>query len=148
MAAYLITRFFYSGRNLDDLRRRLPERIPGKSMKAEKCRKGLAIMSIEQRTTIAHLGGLAVSRNRRHMQEIGRIGGEHSHQNQKTRQTDGANRHKCMKGFAVMSSEQRTTIAHLGGLAVSRNRRHMRDIGRIGGEHSHGNKRNKELFLD
>jgi general stress protein YciG len=40
-----------------------------------------------------------------------------------------------------MSTEQQREIARKGGLTVSRNRRHMADIGRIGGEHSHGGRR-------
>jgi hypothetical protein len=40
-----------------------------------------------------------------------------------------------------MSSDQQREIARKGGLTVSRNRRHMADIGRIGGEHSHGGRR-------
>jgi uncharacterized protein len=48
---------------------------------------------------------------------------------------------KSRRGFAAMSSEQQREIARKGGLTVSRNRRHMADIGRIGGEHSHGGRR-------
>jgi len=44
---------------------------------------------------------------------------------------------KSRRGFAAMSPELQHEIARKGGLAVSRNRRHMADIGRIGGEHSH-----------
>jgi general stress protein YciG len=48
---------------------------------------------------------------------------------------------KSRRGFAAMSSEQQREIARKGGLTVSRNRRHMADIGRVGGEHSHGGRR-------
>lgn len=50
-------------------------------------------------------------------------------------------RKKSRRGFAAMSPEQQREIARKGGLTVSRNRRHMADIGRIGGEHSHGGRR-------
>jgi uncharacterized protein len=45
---------------------------------------------------------------------------------------------KSRRGFAAMSQEQQREIARKGGLTVSRNRRHMAEIGRIGGERSHG----------
>lgn len=48
---------------------------------------------------------------------------------------------KSRRGFAAMSPDQQREIARKGGLTVSRNRRHMADIGRIGGEHSHGGRR-------
>jgi general stress protein YciG len=48
---------------------------------------------------------------------------------------------KSRRGFAAMSPEQQREIARKGGLTVSRNRRHMADIGRVGGEHSHGGRR-------
>lgn len=48
---------------------------------------------------------------------------------------------KSRRGFAAMSPEQQRDIARKGGLTVSRNRRHMADIGRVGGEHSHGGRR-------
>jgi general stress protein YciG len=50
---------------------------------------------------------------------------------------------KSRRGFAAMSPEQQREIARKGGLTVSRNRRHMADIGRVGGEHSHGGRRGK-----
>ena len=40
-----------------------------------------------------------------------------------------------------MSPEQQREIARKGGLAVSRNRRHMAAIGRVGGGRSHGSRR-------
>jgi general stress protein YciG len=43
---------------------------------------------------------------------------------------------KQKRGFAVMSPDQKSEIARQGGLAVSRNSRHMADIGRLGGEAS------------
>jgi len=48
---------------------------------------------------------------------------------------------KSRRGFAAMSPEQQREIARKGGLTVSRNRRHMANIGRVGGEHSHGGRR-------
>ena len=48
---------------------------------------------------------------------------------------------KSRRGFAAMSPEQQREIARKGGLTVSRNRRHMADIGRVGGEHSHGGRK-------
>jgi len=48
---------------------------------------------------------------------------------------------KSRRGFAAMSPEQQREIARKGGVTVSRNRRHMADIGRVGGEHSHGGRR-------
>ena len=59
------------------------------------------------------------------------------------RTSSGSNRSqkKGRRGFAAMSPEQQREIARKGGLTVSRNRRHMADIGRIGGEHSHGGRR-------
>lgn len=41
--------------------------------------------------------------------------------------------HKSNRGFASLSTERRSEIARLGGLAVSRDPEHMRNIGRIGG---------------
>ncbi|MHC1768572.1 MAG: KGG domain-containing protein [Verrucomicrobiia bacterium] len=52
-------------------------------------------------------------------------------------------RKKSRRGFAAMSPEQQREIARKGGLTVSRNRRHMAEIGRIGGEHSHGGRRGR-----
>ncbi len=63
---------------------------------------------------------------------------------QTARRTTGAasrGQKKSRRGFAAMSPEQQREIARKGGLTVSRNRRHMADIGRIGGEHSHGGRR-------
>lgn len=44
---------------------------------------------------------------------------------------------KQKRGFASMSAEARSEIARLGGIAVSRNRRHMASIGAVGGYNSH-----------
>jgi len=41
------------------------------------------------------------------------------------------------RGFAVMSAEDTRRIARMGGEAVSRNRKHMREIGKKGGKNSH-----------
>lgn len=40
------------------------------------------------------------------------------------------------RGFASMDKELQKAIARKGGLAVSRNREHMANIGRMGGEKS------------
>jgi uncharacterized protein len=50
---------------------------------------------------------------------------------------------KSRRGFAAMSPEQQREIARKGGLTVSRNRRHMAEIGRIGGERSHGGRQSR-----
>ena len=42
------------------------------------------------------------------------------------------------RGFAAMDDEQKRRIAQKGGEAVSRDREHMSQIGRRGGEASHG----------
>jgi uncharacterized protein len=55
----------------------------------------------------------------------------------------GSRQKKSRRGFAAMSSEQQREIARKGGLTVSRNRRHMAEIGRVGGEHSHGGRRGR-----
>lgn len=55
----------------------------------------------------------------------------------------GGRQKKSRRGFAAMSSEQQREIARKGGLTVSRNRRHMAEIGRVGGEHSHGGRRGR-----
>ena len=44
---------------------------------------------------------------------------------------------KAKRGFAAMSPALQLRIATLGALTVSSNRRHMAEIGRIGGTHSH-----------
>lgn len=41
---------------------------------------------------------------------------------------------KQRKGFAVIEPALQRKIASMGGRAVSKDRRHMADIGRIGGE--------------
>lgn len=41
---------------------------------------------------------------------------------------------KQRKGFAAMSPELQKEIARKGGLSTSKNREHMREIGRKGGE--------------
>ena len=56
-------------------------------------------------------------------------------------ETRSGRQKKSRRGFAAMSSEQQKEIARKGGLTVSRNRRHMAEIGRVGGEHSHGGRR-------
>lgn len=48
---------------------------------------------------------------------------------------------KSRRGFAAMDPALQRRIARQGGRAVSRNRKHMAAIGRIGGERSHGARR-------
>lgn len=45
------------------------------------------------------------------------------------------------RGFASMDPEQQRRIASKGGEAVSKNREHMAQIGRKGGENSHGRRK-------
>lgn len=45
------------------------------------------------------------------------------------------------RGFASMDASQQRKIAQKGGEAVSQDRQHMSDIGRRGGEASHGGNR-------
>jgi general stress protein YciG len=47
------------------------------------------------------------------------------------------------RGFAAMDPEERRRIAEKGGAAVSKDREHMSEIGRKGGEAS-GEKRKEE----
>ncbi|MBI2474152.1 MAG: stress-induced protein [Candidatus Taylorbacteria bacterium] len=47
-------------------------------------------------------------------------------------------RKKSRRGFAAMSPETQRLIARKGGQTISRDRRHMAEIGRVGGENSHG----------
>ena len=59
----------------------------------------------------------------------------------------GTKRGISHRGFAAMSPEQQKQIASKGGEAVSKNREHMAEIGRKGGEASRGGGRgnnNKE----
>lgn len=85
--------------------------------------RGLAAADPETRRLVARKGGEAVSRNRKHMADIGKKGGE------------------------AVSQDRRhmATIGRKGGEAVSQNREHMAEIGRKGGEsrgqrhHSVGN---------
>ena len=48
------------------------------------------------------------------------------------------------RGLASADKATRERVAHMGGAAVSGNREHMSEIGRKGGERSHGNKKNNE----
>lgn len=74
--------------------------------------RGLAAADPETRRLVARKGGEAVSRNRKHMADIGKKGGE------------------------AVSQDRRhmATIGRKGGEAVSQNREHMAEIGRKGGE--------------
>lgn len=44
---------------------------------------------------------------------------------------------KLRRGFAVMDTYEVSRIASLGGKAVSKNRKHMAEIGSAGGKNSH-----------
>lgn len=48
---------------------------------------------------------------------------------------------KQRRGFASMDPKTKLRIARAGGRAVSKNRRHMAEIGRIGGANSNVNRR-------
>lgn len=74
--------------------------------------RGLAAADPETRRLVARKGGEAVSRNRKHMAEIGKKGGEAVSQDRK----------------------HMASIGRKGGEAVSQNREHMAEIGRKGGE--------------
>ncbi|HEV8694206.1 MAG TPA: KGG domain-containing protein [Lysobacter sp.] len=60
--------------------------------------------------------------------------------NQNHNQNQNRNRN-AGRGFAGMDDEQQRKIAQKGGEAVSRNRQHMSEIGRKGGEASGGSNR-------
>lgn len=44
---------------------------------------------------------------------------------------------KARRGFAAMSPTKQREIATKGGQTISKNRKHMRKIGKIGGANSH-----------
>ena len=50
----------------------------------------------------------------------------------------GNNNSNGNRGFASMDDDKQRKIAQKGGEAVSQDREHMSQIGRRGGEHSHG----------
>jgi uncharacterized protein len=52
---------------------------------------------------------------------------------------------KQKRGFAAMKPEKQREIARKGGLKLSRNRKHMAEIGRIGGENSQGGRGRKKV---
>lgn len=85
---------------------------PGEQQTKPKKPRGLAAADPETRKLVARKGGEAVSRNRKHMADIGRKGGE------------------------AVSQDRRhmADIGRKGGEAVSQNREHMAEIGRKGGE--------------
>jgi general stress protein YciG len=56
----------------------------------------------------------------------------------KTMANTGSNDSTSNRGFASMDDDKQRKIAQKGGEAVSQDREHMSDIGRKGGEHSHG----------
>jgi general stress protein YciG len=51
----------------------------------------------------------------------------------------GGNNDNGNRGFASMNDDQQRKIAQKGGEAVSQDRDHISQIGRKGGEASHGN---------
>jgi general stress protein YciG len=53
-------------------------------------------------------------------------------------QNSGSNNDNSTRGFASMDDDKQRKIAQKGGEAVSQDREHMSEIGRKGGEHSHG----------
>jgi uncharacterized protein len=53
-------------------------------------------------------------------------------------QNSGSNNDNSNRGFASMDDDKQRKIAQKGGEAVSQDREHMSEIGRKGGEHSHG----------
>jgi general stress protein YciG len=58
-----------------------------------------------------------------------------NNQNNRGGNNQGSNSNR---GFASMDDNQQRKIAQKGGEAVSQNREHMSEIGRKGGEASHG----------
>lgn len=58
--------------------------IKQKTTAPKKLRRGFACMTPEKRAEIARMGGLTISRNRRHMCAIGRVGGSSRQKNYKT----------------------------------------------------------------
>jgi hypothetical protein len=53
---------------------------------------------------------------------------------------------KQPKGFNVMSTAERTRIARMGGKAVAKKygKRHMQDLGTLGGYNSHINRKSRK----
>ena len=51
--------------------------------------------------------------------------------------------HSSNRGLANADQKTREQVARKGGEAVSRNKEHMAEIGKKGGEHSHGGGRNE-----
>jgi general stress protein YciG len=51
---------------------------------------------------------------------------------------------KPTRGLASASEQTREEVARMGGEAVSRDRNHMAEIGRKGGERSGENRRNQQ----
>jgi general stress protein YciG len=52
---------------------------------------------------------------------------------------------KQRKGFAAMTPEEVVRIARMGGKAISKDRNHMRNIGRIGGATRLGSQSTKNM---
>lgn len=48
------------------------------------------------------------------------------------------------RGLAAADPETRARVASAGGLKVSQDRKHMSEIGRLGGQHSHSKSQQEE----
>lgn len=106
--------------------------------------RGRAMMEEEPETATARRGRSAPRASQRRATQPRRARGQTSASRRAVTPAARTGRQKkSRRGFAAMSPEQQREIARKGGLTVSRNRRHMADIGRVGGEHSHGGRRAK-----
>lgn len=105
--------------------------------------RGRATMTEEDEDQGTQTRSRAASRGSNRRSSPARRGAERGATNRRTsgNATRSPRGKKSRRGFAAMSPEQQREIARKGGLTVSRNRRHMADIGRVGGEHSHGGRR-------
>lgn len=59
-------------------------------------------------------------------------------QDERQNQQDQRQKGSSNRGFAAMDPAKAREIQSKGGKAVSQDRQHMAQIGRVGGEHSHG----------
>lgn len=91
-------------------------------------------------------GGEQVSRDREHMAEIGRKGGQVAHERGTAHEFNSEEaREAGRKGGEKVSQdrEHMSEIGRKGGEAVSQDREHMAEIGRKGGQNSHGGGRER-----
>ncbi len=51
------------------------------------------------------------------------------------------------RGLAAANPQTRARVASAGGLAVSQDRKHMSEIGRLGGQHSHTKNQSEDSSL-